>query len=298
MLGFDGGSVPPSRQLPRISTDFNNATLPSADPSTLPFSRPRLHLPTRAVPSTSWGPANVGGGSLTNHGEICKSHLQSPPQYARSLRLRSRSTSPISDREVDGRERYRRSCFVVPPDWPPRLPPPHLLLDLISAFFDNHVLAPRILHRPKFTRAIKARARLSSDHGTDSFSYSRSAVPPTHGDLPPMPSIALLHAICAFGVSFVSLCTLAQLFRRSFPDLEDPGLRAEVVAAFGIEHCGHAKFLVNDDVVHSRRLLECVQTTVIMGWYSVSHYPICFPPFSSSLSHVLVPFITHSIRST
>lgn len=85
-----------------------------------------------------------------------------------------------------------------------------------------------------------------------------------------MPSIALLHAICALGVSFVSLSTLTQLFRRSLHDSDDPDLRAEVIAAFGIEHCDHAKFLVNDDVVHSRRLLECVQTTVILGWYSVS----------------------------
>lgn len=182
------------------------------------------------------------------------------------------STSTIPGREIEeGREAYRPSFTAVPPDWPQKLPPPYLLLDLVNAFFDNHVLAPRILHRRKFTRAIKARTKLSpTDLGTDSFSHCRSTALPTNDDLPIMPSIALLHAICAFGVSFAPLSTLEGLVPRSLPDLRDTKRRSEVVAAFSIEHCDRAKFLANDDVVHSRRLLECVQTTVILGWYNVS----------------------------
>lgn len=251
MLGFDGASILPSRQLPPLP--LNGTTPTRTDTLVLPFPRTQLQPPAATTPAAS-----------PHHGSIRDSHWQSPSQYARGSRLTNDPTSPISDRELERREPYR------PKGWPQKLPPPHLLLDLIDAFFDNHVLATRILHRAKFMHAIKTRLRLSStNRGADSFSSSRSTALLANDDLPPMPSTALLHAICAFGVAFAALPTLEELFPRSLPDLQDAKLKSEVTSKFSIEHCDHAKLLVNDDIVHSRRLLECVQTAVILGWYNV-----------------------------
>lgn len=262
MPGFDGASTLPSRQLPPLP--LNGASPPRTDTPVLPFPRSQLQSPAAVTPAVSRGHADVGSGARTHHGAIRDSHWQSPSQYARGSRLADDPTSPISDRDLEGREPYR------PKGWPQKLPPPHLLLDLIDAFFDNHVLAPRILHRAKFMRVIKTRLELSSaNHGADSFSYSRSTALLTDDDLPPMPSTALLHAICAFGIAFAALSTLEELFPRSLPDLQDAKLKSEVASKFSIEHCDNAKLLANDDVVHSRRLLECVQTAVILGWYNV-----------------------------
>jgi hypothetical protein len=46
--------------------------------------------------------------------------------------------------------------------------------------------------------------------------------------------------------------------------------RKESMKRCADEHVEAARKIIDEDVRHSRRLLECVQTTVILGWFHVS----------------------------
>lgn len=158
----------------------------------------------------------------------------------------------------------------TPPAWPENLPPAPIVRHLVETFFNTIQLAPHLIHRPTFTSSL--------------------TLPPKD---PGFPSVALLHAICAVTTLYAPL-TIRQALAAAAPRPSSsssdrssggwgatgsPSRDAEVnaqITAFADEHAELARNLAHLDVRHSKRMLESVQSTIILGWYNVCKR-ICFP---------------------
>lgn len=146
-------------------------------------------------------------------------------------------------------------------NWPLDLPPPEILLHLIDTLFLCNPLFTRLVHRPSFMPNLLL-----------------------NPNDPRFPSVAFLHAICALGSLYSS--DLAQRFQRttqgssvdvrafgySYPAYNPFSYGEELknLDNFSEEQASMARALSQMDVGLGRRMLECVQCTILLGWYYVS----------------------------
>lgn len=279
MLGFDGPNISGPNQPTRAGhpgSSQNGTSVTHSDQSAT------FHPTSHPSPAASGHHGPKMPISLPQPNADDVNNYRSPAHMPDRGFTRSRHSSPesFSDREFDEREGRFPTQFYIPRDWPAKIPPPALLLDFIDAFFDHIALAPRLLHRAKFTRAIEVRLTPPTSRQPPfphHQNHHRPQAPEVSlsrtTDIPPMPGTALLHSICALAAAFVPVTTVTQTFTPAslaMTDLEDPESRAVIMAPFAFDHARWAKQIANEDAANSKRLLECVQASIILGWFSVS----------------------------
>ncbi|KIJ21656.1 hypothetical protein PAXINDRAFT_165090 [Paxillus involutus ATCC 200175] len=121
---------------------------------------------------------------------------------------------------------------VLWPHWPHHLPRPDLLRHIVEAFFAFHPHATRLFNISNFMISL--------------------SLPPDHPDFPSPP---VLHAVCAVG----SMYTVA----RQESGLSDAG--------FAEQQAMYAKDQLDKHIMSGRKLVQCLQATVLLSWYYWSH---------------------------
>ena len=129
------------------------------------------------------------------------------------------------------------------PGWPPYLPEPHIVNDLVEAFFDLVPNLPRLLHRPRF--------------------LARLALPPTHSNFP---HPALIHSICAASASWCN----PEIYQKSktmqaqfgLKDGEKPDPKATM--SFALRQAAYGKDAVQDGLNTGNRLFDVVRAMIIL----------------------------------
>ncbi|KAF8320464.1 hypothetical protein DL93DRAFT_1847853 [Clavulina sp. PMI_390] len=282
-LGFDGPNVShashsliPQRNHPGHFGSFP----PSSNGGYSSHPSPVDSLPPRSTSSQSLSPSAQDDRSAPNGLTFSSQAYHS-----------SHNRYPTPDYHADSWRRgsvddsnYRRQHLpnhYIPPDWPPDLPAPSLLLDFINVFFERIPSAHRILHRAKFTRAIQARTSPSYSPANSPQAYSFNDPAKTHAesfsrtnDFPKAPGPSVLHAICALAATFVGSSTIQHLFSPdilAMTDLDNHEQREKLMGPFAASHASLSMKNVNSDASDSKRLLECVQATIIVGWYNYLH---------------------------
>ncbi|RXK38329.1 hypothetical protein M231_04371 [Tremella mesenterica] len=130
------------------------------------------------------------------------------------------------------------------PGWPPNLPEPNIVNDLVEAFFELAPNVSRLLHRSRF--------------------LARLALPPTHSNFP---HAALIHAICAASAAW---CTPSVYERSSYVQdstwmagTEKGGGRAGM--SFQMRQAAFAKEAVQDGLNTGNRLFDVVRAMIILS---------------------------------
>ncbi|WWD15819.1 hypothetical protein CI109_100243 [Kwoniella shandongensis] len=131
------------------------------------------------------------------------------------------------------------------PGWPPNLPEPNVVNDLIEAFFDLVPNLPRVLHRARF--------------------LARMALPPTHSNFP---HPALIHAVCTAAASWCS----PSVYEKSALDkyYSSTGDAASLNGgknplSFGLRQANYAKVAVREGLDTGNRLFDVVRAMIILS---------------------------------
>lgn len=142
--------------------------------------------------------------------------------------------------EVDDAIQQQLFMDLFWPGWPPNLPEPNIVHDLVESFFDLVPNLPRLLHRARF--------------------LARLALPPTHSNFP---HPALLHAICS---SASTWCSPA-IYEKSYSGKTGNGfdLKGAPKGSFGIQQSAFAKIAVQEGLDTGNRLFDVVRAMIILS---------------------------------
>lgn len=184
--------------------------------------------------------ANGGGGdaNMEHNSTTSKNKSQSS----------SFDSDPISAMAADGVLDSRMFMDLFWPGWPPNLPDPNVVQQLVEAFFDIVPNMPRMLHRARFL------ARLS--------------LPATHSNFP---HPALLHSICALAASWCK----PEVYEDSPPPNFDakmaffahstPKPKYPSAMPFSLQQAAHGKDAVLDGLNTGNRLFDVVRAMIILS---------------------------------
>ncbi|ORY32255.1 hypothetical protein BCR39DRAFT_523592 [Naematelia encephala] len=127
------------------------------------------------------------------------------------------------------------------PGWPPNLPEPNIVNDLVEAFFDLVPNIPRVLHRARF--------------------LARLALPPTHANFP---HPALIHAVCSAAAAWChpDVYSRSAAAKQMYMSAEGKQVNS---LSFGLRQAAYGKEAVQDGLNTGNRLFDVVRAMIILS---------------------------------
>ncbi|ORX39776.1 hypothetical protein BD324DRAFT_233779 [Kockovaella imperatae] len=163
--------------------------------------------------------------------------------YPEAAQFNQTNTNADSTQPFFGDEALQQQLLLdlFWPGWPASLPEPHIVNDLVEAFFDLVPNIPRLLHRSRF--------------------LARLALPPTH---PNFPHPAMIHAICASAASWCSpdIYQKSRILQTQTVMGEKPDPRASM--SFALKQAAYGKEAVQDGLNTGNRLFDVVRAMIIL----------------------------------